>query len=183
MVLGSVGYGIGSHTWQIEMGSSRHWSLGVCFRSEGKPIIQPLSPENGFWGFRRDGCMYSFLSTPTRFRINTNPEVVQVRLEDDFDVMGRWKRKVSFSDARSDSHFAKITGVPAGKELFPFVIPEDQSAPLRIVPVPAKITLAGEQVERNLSFQERYKGLIEICCWVVIALLVILSFKTDRHGT
>ncbi|XP_016117516.1 tripartite motif-containing protein 35-like [Sinocyclocheilus grahami] len=172
MVLGSVGYGIGTHTWQIEMRNSRHWSLGVCFRSEGKPITQPLSPENGFWGLRRDGCMYSFLSTPTRFSIKTNPEVVQVRLEDDYDVLGRWQRKVSFSDARSDSHFAKITGVPAGKELFPFVIPEDQSVPLRVVPVPAKITLAGEQVERNLSFQERYKGLIEIC----FGFLVIFIF-------
>ncbi|XP_026102795.1 tripartite motif-containing protein 35-like isoform X2 [Carassius auratus] len=180
MVLGSVGYGIGTHTWQIEMGNSRRWSLGVCFRSDGKPVTQPLSPENGFWGLRRDGCMYSFLSTLTRFTIKTNPEVVQVRLEDDYDVLGRWQRKVSFSDARSDSHFAKITGVPAGKELFPFVIPEDQSVPLRVLPVPAKITLAGKQVERNPSFQERYKGFIEICFWVFIALLVILSF---RHNT
>ncbi|KAL0153527.1 hypothetical protein M9458_051141 [Cirrhinus mrigala] len=181
MVLGSVGYGIGTHTWQIEVGNSRHWILGVCFRSEGKPITQPLSPENGFWGLRRDGCMYSFLSMPTRFSLKTNPEVVQVRLEDDYDVMGRWQRKVSFSDAGIHSQFAKISGVPSGKELFPFVMPEDQSVPLRVVPVPAKITLAGEQVERNLSFRERYKGLIEVCCWVVIALLVILSFKTDRH--
>ncbi|RXN09535.1 tripartite motif-containing 35-like protein [Labeo rohita] len=161
MVLGSVGYGIGTHTWQIEVGNSHHWILGVCFRSEGKPITQPLSPENGFWGLRRDGCMYSFLNMPTRFTLKTNPAVVQVRLEDDYDVMGRWQRKVSFSDAGIYSQFAKISGVPSGKELFPFVMPEDQSIPLRVVPVPAKITLAGEQVERNLSFKERYKGLIE----------------------
>ncbi|XP_073697592.1 E3 ubiquitin-protein ligase TRIM35-like [Garra rufa] len=181
MVLGSVGYGIGSHTWQIEVGNSRHWILGVCFKSEGKPITQPLSPENGFWGLRRDGCMYSFLSMPTRFSVKTNPEVVQVRLEDDYDVMGRWQRKLSFSDAGIHSHFAKITGVPAGKELFPFVMPEDQSVPLRVVPVPAKATLAGIQFERNLSFQERFRGWFEICCWVFVALLVILSFKRDSQ--
>lgn len=105
-----------------------------------------------------------------------------MRLEDDYDVMGRWQRKVSFFDARSNSEFVRITGVPAGKELFPFVIPEDQSVPLRVVPVPAKITLAGEQVEQKISFQERYKGLIDICCWFVIVVFVILSWKTDRHG-
>ncbi|KTF74762.1 hypothetical protein cypCar_00035984 [Cyprinus carpio] len=180
MVLGSVGYDSGTHTWEIEVGNSRHWTLGVCFRSDGKPSVQPLTPKNN-WGLRRDGYMYSFLSTPTKFKIKTNPEVVQMRLEDDYDVMGRWQRKVSFFDARSNSEFVRITGVPAGKELFPFVIPEDQSVPLRVVPVPAKITLAGEQVEQKISFQERYKGLIDICCWFVIVVFVILSWKTDRH--
>ncbi|CAM4453644.1 unnamed protein product [Leuciscus chuanchicus] len=183
MVLGSVGYGDGVHTWEIEVGNNRHWTLGVCFGSEGKPPTQPLTPENGFWGLRRDGYLYHFLSTTLIFKLVPNPQVVRVRLEDCYDMKGGWWRNVSFYDTSNDCLFANITGVPAGKDLFPFVIPEEPSVPLRVVP--AKVTLTVEPfetfkpVEPKLSFKERHRVLIIICFCVFMAILVILSWNID----
>ncbi|XP_039540246.1 tripartite motif containing 35-1 [Pimephales promelas] len=185
VVLGSVGYGDGVHTWDVEVGNSRHWSLGVCFELEGKSPTQPLTPENGFWGLRRDGYLLHFLNTTLIFKLVTNPQVVRVRLEDCYDMKGGWWRNVSFFDASDDCLFAHITGVPAGKDLFPFVIPEDPSVPLRVVP--AKITLTVkpfepfEPFEPKLSFKERHRVLIIICVCVIMVILVILSWNIDGN--
>ncbi|XP_051742883.1 E3 ubiquitin-protein ligase TRIM35-like [Ctenopharyngodon idella] len=180
VVLGSVGYGDGVHMWETEVGNSRHWTLGVCFGSEGKSITQPLTSENGFWGIRRDGYLYHFLNTPLILKLKTNPLVVRVRLEDGYDLKGGWWRNVRFYDASNDCLFADIIGVPAGKELFPFVIPEEPSVPLRVIP--AKMTLTVEQFELfepKLSFTTRHRVLIVICFCVIMAILVILSFNID----
>ncbi|XP_067260329.1 butyrophilin subfamily 3 member A1-like [Chanodichthys erythropterus] len=132
VVLGSVGYANGVHSWDIEVGNSRHWTLGVCLGSVERSFVQPLTPENGFWGLRRDGDLYILMDTGmSRLNVKRNPENQK-----------HW-RKVSFSDARSDSFLAGFTRVPLEKELFPFVIPKDQSVPLRVVP--AKVIVTVEQ--------------------------------------
>ncbi|XP_050950894.1 nuclear factor 7, brain isoform X2 [Labeo rohita] len=84
MVLGSVGYGEHVYTWDIEVGNSRHWTLGVCLRSVERSVVQPLTPENGYWGLKRDGDSYKLLTTGNsklnmksllecRWRINSFP--------------------------------------------------------------------------------------------------------------
>lgn len=179
IVLGSVGYGIGTHTWEIEVGNSRHWSLGVCFGLEGKPITEPLTPANGFWGLRRDGDSYETMTTGiSRLNTNVNPEVVRVKLEDYADdtlEKKRW-RKVRFFDARSDSLIAGFSEVPLEKKLFPFVIPEHQTVPLRVVP--ANIILT---VEQKLSFRERHDVLIRVCIGFVMVIFIILAWKNDSQ--
>ncbi|KAL0160417.1 hypothetical protein M9458_044142, partial [Cirrhinus mrigala] len=63
MVLGSVGYGKNVYTWDIKVGKSRRWNLGVCLGSVERSIVQPLTPENGYWGLKRDGDSYKLLTT------------------------------------------------------------------------------------------------------------------------
>ncbi|XP_073722536.1 tripartite motif containing 35-1 [Misgurnus anguillicaudatus] len=169
MVLGNVGYGDGIHTFKIEVGNSRHWTLGVC--------LEPLSPEDSCWGLRRNGDLYCLLTSQIMFKMNTNPEVVRVKIEDENHLWGRGCRKVSFFDARTNCNFAKITGVPSGKKIFPFVIPEKRSCPLRLVP--ADVTLT---IEQNLSFQERHRGWIDICVWFVFCLYLIFFLKSDTQS-
>ncbi|XP_016115496.1 nuclear factor 7, brain-like [Sinocyclocheilus grahami] len=180
VVLGSVGYADGVHTWDIEVGDSHHWSLGVCFGLEGKPTTQPLTPENGFWGLRRDGDLYELMTAGmSRLKIKGNPQVVRVKLNyvhEDSGEKKRW-RTVSFSDARNDSYIAGFSRVPLEKDLFPFVIPEDQTSPLRVVP--AKVILT---VEQKLSFMEKNKVLLIVCFGFVMFILVILLGKSDRQG-
>ncbi|XP_051993681.1 E3 ubiquitin-protein ligase TRIM35-like [Xyrauchen texanus] len=174
MVLGSVGYGDGVYTWEIEVGKSRHWSLGVCFGLLEKPVPQP---EIVFWGIRRDGDMYKFLNTPLGFKMTLNPEVVRVQLEDDYDWKGRFWRNVTFFNARTNSHFATITGVPSMWEHFPFVIPEDQSSTLHIIPGNNGPTV--ELVEQKPSFLERHRFSIIICVCFIVAIFIFLSWKIE----
>uniref|UniRef100_A0A8C1UGE3 Tripartite motif containing 35-1 n=1 Tax=Cyprinus carpio TaxID=7962 RepID=A0A8C1UGE3_CYPCA len=184
MVLGSVGYADGVHTWDIEVGDSNHWSLGVCFGLEGKPTTQPLTPENGFWGLRRDGDSYTLMTAGmSRLHMEVNAKVVRVKLVycyeflQDMMQLKRW-RKVSFSDASSNSLIAEFARVPSKKKLFPFVIPEDQAVPLRVVP--ANVTLT---VEQKLSFLEINRfSLLLVCFGIVVVILMILLGKSDRQG-
>ncbi|XP_016304273.1 tripartite motif containing 35-1 [Sinocyclocheilus anshuiensis] len=184
MVLGSVGYADGVHAWDIEVGDSHHWSLGVCFGLEGKPTTQPLTPENGFWGLRRDGDSYE-LMTAGMSRLNTslNPVVVRVKLVycyeclQDTMQLKRW-RKVSFSDPSSDSLIAEFARVPLEKKLFPFVIPEDQAVPLRFVP--ANVTLT---VEQKISLLERNRvPFLFVCFGFFMFILMTLLGKSDQQG-
>ncbi|XP_067296630.1 tripartite motif containing 35-1 isoform X2 [Pseudorasbora parva] len=185
VVLGSVGYADGVHTWDIEVGKSRHWTLGVCLGLV-KRNVEPLTPVNGFWGLRRDGDSYRYLTTGmSRLNVKRNPEIVRVKIEyyhEDNDgvffmIFRKQKcwRKVRFSDARSDSYLAEFSRVPLENELFPFVIPEDQSVPLRVVP--AKVIL---KVEQKLSFMDTHKVLILICSVFVVVIAMIMSWKIQH---
>lgn len=180
MVLGSVGYSSGVQTWDIEVGNSRSWSLGVCFGSVERSIVQMLNPANPcFWGIRRDGDVYSFLNTPIIFTMKTHPQVVRVRLEDCFDKKEGWQRKVSYFDAACNCLFAMTSAsrLPAGIELFPFVIPDKRSGALRVVP--AKVTLTTEQVEQKRSFLERYK--IKLLVLLAVFLFLVLCVFIMYH--
>lgn len=182
MVLGTVGY-IDGHIWDVEVGSSRHWSLGVCFGLAGKPPTQPLTPENGFWGLRRDGDSYRAMAAGScRLQMMGDPEIVRVKLEYCYELvqeplrLKRW-RKLSFSDVRNNHVIAVFDRVPLANKLFPFMILEDQSVPLRVVPANVILT-----VEKELSFMERYRYLLIICFGFVMVMLGILIGKSDRQG-
>ncbi|XP_073697593.1 E3 ubiquitin-protein ligase TRIM35-like [Garra rufa] len=173
MVLGSVGYGSGVHTWDIEVGNSRHWSIGVCFGSVEKSIVQMLNPANPcLWGLRRNGDMYSFLNTQINFVMTKHPRVVRMKLEDCHDKKGGWWRNVSYFDADCNCLLAVTSQLPTGMELFPYVIPEKRSGPLRVVP--AKVTLKIGQVEEDSSFLKRHRVLILLVVLIFLVLCVFL---------
>lgn len=162
MVLGNVGYGDGVHTFTIEVGNSRHWTVGVC-----------LEPLGLVYGLKRDGDLYHLLSSQVMFKMKTNLKVVRVKMEDYYDIwFQRWK-KVSFFDAKSDLRFAEISRVPLGRRLFPFVTPGERARPLRVVP--ADVTLTVEQVEQIFSFNKRYRVCFLFCFVLFFVLLWVFG--------
>ncbi|XP_073687406.1 E3 ubiquitin-protein ligase TRIM35-like [Garra rufa] len=178
MVLGTVGYWNGVHTWDIEVGNSRHWSLGVCLGRSRIPITQSLTPANGFWGLRRDGDSYRLIDfRMSKVKMRGNPELVRVKLECGRDRRGMGQWLVRFFDARSDKFIAYIDEVP-GSELFPFVIPKDQSASLRIVPADIILT-----VDKKLGFFDRHITVILICLCVFMIIFMILVWAIQRCKT
>uniref|UniRef100_A0A672MDW3 Uncharacterized protein n=1 Tax=Sinocyclocheilus grahami TaxID=75366 RepID=A0A672MDW3_SINGR len=162
MVLGSVGYGSGVHTWDIEVGKSRHWSLGVCFGSVDRSIVHILNPAKPL-----------FLNTQIHFGMTEHPQVVRIKLEDCYDKKRVWWRNVSYFNADCNCLLATTSQLPSGMELFPFVIPEKRSGPLRVVP--AKVTFKIEQVEEDRSFLERHRVSLLILL-VVLLFLVLCAF-------
>lgn len=157
MVMGNVGYGVGVHTFTIEVGNSRHWTVGVY-----------LEPLGLVFGLTRDGELYHLLTSRIMFKMN--PKVVRVKVEDYYDLWFQRWRKVSFFDAKTDCRFGEITRVPLGTRLLPFVIPGEGAGPLRVVP--ADVTLTHEQTEEKLYFIQRYRVCFLFCfCFVMVCFL------------
>ncbi|XP_056310973.1 nuclear factor 7, brain-like [Danio aesculapii] len=176
LVLGSVGYGDAVYTWDINVGNSRYWSLGVCLKPAGRSVVQPLTPERGFWGLRRDGGSYKLMTTGTsRLNVKVNPDIVRVKLVYDYEFhldpleLKCW-RKVIFSDARSDLCIAEFNRVPLEEKIFPFLIAEDQSAPLCVVPSDVIVT-----VEKMKPCPlETYGVFFFICVGLVLFVVFLL---------
>ncbi|KAF0883577.1 ret finger protein-like 4A [Crocuta crocuta] len=133
-VLGSPGFSSGRHYWEVDVGISKEWDVGVCRDSANRqgPIL--LSSEFGFWtvGLRKDffqaGTMpVSVLSVSPRLRR------VGVFLDMNFGT-------VSFYHVSDGSHIFTFTKIPAAETLRPFFAPADpnmdgRGGALRICPV------------------------------------------------
>ncbi|XP_060716981.1 nuclear factor 7, brain-like isoform X1 [Tachysurus vachellii] len=151
LVLGSEGYSDGYHCWNIEVGDSKHWTLGVCQHSANMKSVEPLTAETGFWGLSRKGESYMLLtSCKYSFRIRRKPRTVQVQL-------GWWytigsvsiSRMVKFVDVSDGSVIACYTGIPHGVQLFPFLIPKERLSHLRVAPANPALVLEHTFVERQ----------------------------------
>lgn len=175
LVLGSEAQNACLNYWDVEVGDSKHWTLGVCRRSaaEGNHP-QDLTPQNGFWGLFRDGDFYYILGSPeTPLQLRRSPKIVRVKLMKRFDL-NSWKLSwmLSFSDASNGSVMACIRDVAFRRDFFPFLIPEDKNASLRIVPTNVNITM-----EKNFTFLDRHKDLIPLYIigfFMVLLMLLML---------
>ncbi|XP_056624828.1 tripartite motif containing 35-1 [Triplophysa dalaica] len=170
MVLGNVGYGDGVHTFTIEVGNSRHWTVGVCLELLGL-----------VYGLKRDGDMYHILTSQIMFKMNANPKAMRVMVEDYYDLWFRRWRKVSFFDAKTDYHFAEISRVPLGRRLLPFVIPGERAGPLRVLP--AEVTLTHEQTDQKLFFIQRYRICFLFCFGFVMVCFLYYFGYFDNGNT
>ncbi|XP_053472299.1 E3 ubiquitin-protein ligase TRIM35-like [Ictalurus furcatus] len=169
LVLGSEAQNASFNCWDVEVGDSKHWTLGVCRRwAAERNRTQPLTPQNGFWGLSRNGDFYNALwSAEAPFRLRRPPKTVRVKLYHRLNLNNDqlyWMLR--FLDARNESAIACIRDVAFGKDLFPFLIPEERDAPLCIVPVNINMT-----TEKKFSFFERHVDMIPL---YVIAFLVVL---------
>ncbi|XP_008588505.1 PREDICTED: ret finger protein-like 3, partial [Galeopterus variegatus] len=48
-VLGSPRFSSGRHYWEVDVGKSTAWDLGVCRESVPRQGLMEMSPESGFW--------------------------------------------------------------------------------------------------------------------------------------
>lgn len=193
LVLGSVGYGNAVYTWDINVGNSRYWSLGVCLKPAGRSVVQPLTPERGFWGLRRDGDTYKLMTTgSSRLNVKVNPDIVRVKLVYDYGFhldpldLKCW-RKVIFSDARSDLSIAEFNRVPLKEKIFPFLIAEDQSAPLCVVPSNVIVSVENKKLwpqEIHGVFFFIFVGLILFVMLLLWGLLLcqVQDYQSWRRG-
>ncbi|XP_037674711.1 ret finger protein-like 4A [Choloepus didactylus] len=117
-VLGSSRFTSGRHYWEVDVGTSEEWDLGVCRESvprEGKAM---LSSELGFWTLNlRKGKHFS-ASTNPKTALWVNPRLHRVGIFLDMDI-----GNVTFCDISDGSHIYTFTKISASEPLRPFFSP------------------------------------------------------------
>uniref|UniRef100_A0A1A7YZF7 Tripartite motif containing 105 n=1 Tax=Iconisemion striatum TaxID=60296 RepID=A0A1A7YZF7_9TELE len=93
-VLAAQSFQSGRHYWEVEVGRSPKWDVGVASEAVDRRTRIKLSPESGYWTLRlRKGNEYWAGTQPwTRLQVGSPPQRIGVYLDCD-------ERRVSFYDA------------------------------------------------------------------------------------
>ena len=129
-VLGSEGFNSGTHCWDVEVGDSDKWCLGVKTESSQRKGWSFLS---GVWGMSHMYGVYKARSPSqpcTLFTVEQKPQRIRVQLD--------WERgKLSFTDPDNNTHLHTFTHTFT-ERVFPSFL---SYSPLRILPVKAAVTV------------------------------------------
>ncbi|KAM8738289.1 zinc-binding protein A33-like [Acanthopagrus schlegelii] len=130
-VLGSEGFNSGTHSWDVEVGDSTCWLLGVLAESvQRKGFIQ-----SGLWRimtYRGEYSVRSPPAPPTGLVVQKKLQRIRVNLD--------WNRgKLSFSDPDTDTHLHTFTHTFT-ERMFPYIFIGDKP-PLKIVPLKVCVTV------------------------------------------
>ncbi|XP_025253874.1 ret finger protein-like 2 [Theropithecus gelada] len=117
-VLGSPCFTCGRHYWEVDVGPSTEWDLGICRESVHRKGRIQLTTERGFWTVSlRAGGHLSASTVPLTFLfIDGKLQRVGIFLD-----MGM--QNVSFFDAEGGSHVYIFRRVSAEEPLRPFLAP------------------------------------------------------------
>ncbi|TKS71900.1 Nuclear factor 7, ovary [Collichthys lucidus] len=128
-VLGSEGFNIGTHSWDVEVGDSTIWILGVLAES----VQRKGGTESGLWRIFFNEGKYSAGSPSdpdTDLQVQKKLQRIRVNLD-----MNRGK--LSFSDPDTNTHIHTFTHTFTDK-MFPYITTDDE---VKILPHEVRVTV------------------------------------------
>ncbi|CAH7404730.1 ret finger protein-like 4A [Phodopus roborovskii] len=134
-VLGSSRFTSGRHYWEVVVGTSKEWDIGICKESVNREKPINLTEGHGFWTVGvRNGEVYEACTEPLT-KLIVNPRLHRVGIFLDLVT-----KNVSFWDLSDDSHIFTFFKIPDMDPFRPFFAPsnsypDDQDQVLTICPV------------------------------------------------
>ncbi|XP_049893935.1 nuclear factor 7, ovary-like [Epinephelus moara] len=126
-VLGSEGFNSGTHSWEVEVGYSTAWILGVAAESVQRQGV--ASFQSGLWRIVFHKDEYSACSIPSvNTVLSVKKKLQKIRVKLNWD-----EEELSFFDADTDTHIVTFRHTFTEK-LFPY-FNTNQELPLKILPV------------------------------------------------
>uniref|UniRef100_A0A4W5MGJ2 Zinc-binding protein A33-like n=1 Tax=Hucho hucho TaxID=62062 RepID=A0A4W5MGJ2_9TELE len=134
-VLGSEGFNKGKHFWDVEVGDSDNWSLGIAKESIVRKKPVKLDPQSGLWSIRYiNGKYKAGVKSSTEIKVDERPQVIRVCLDCDKGV-------VTFCDPVKSTTLYTFKDRFTEK-LFPYFSTGSIKSPLRLCKRPlTKVTV------------------------------------------
>ncbi|KAI4885927.1 hypothetical protein NFI96_030898 [Prochilodus magdalenae] len=165
-VLGSEGFNSGTHCWEVEVGDSTAWFVGVMAESARRK--GSIFFRSGAWFVYYSSGKYGARSTPHVFPdISIAQKLQRVRVQLDWD-----RGELSFSDPLTNTHLHTFTR-PFTERVYPLFSNRD-SIPVKILPV--KFSVSVNQSKKKLA-------LLSVCNPVAYILLshgAYASFNSEK---
>lgn len=134
-VLGCEGFDSGTHSWDVEVGESTEWILGVAKESVQRKGDDPFWV--GSWNVWFKGSVYRRHDSSEKwhdFTVNQRPQKVRVQLDWDGG-------KLSFSDPDTNTSLHTFTHTFT-ERVFPFLWTRDTDHSLKVLPFKVSLSTA-----------------------------------------
>ncbi|XP_046701834.1 zinc-binding protein A33-like isoform X2 [Silurus meridionalis] len=133
-ILGSEGFNSGTHCWDVKVGDSTVWVVGVMTESaqrKGK-----INSRSGLWYLRYYDGIYNACSTPEQsIPIKVVNKLQRIRVQLDWD-----KGKLSFSDPLTKTHIFTFTHA-FNEKILPLINVGCKVSPMKIISLKCSVSV------------------------------------------
>lgn len=128
-VIAKEGFSTGRHYWEVFVGESKDWKLGVVSESAQRKGLFDMSPTNGYYAIWWSGSQLRALTAPPLTKIKAPAKLRQVGVFLDVE-----EGQVSFFNSKSGSEIYSFNGSAEFTErMFPLLGTGDKEVPLVLV--------------------------------------------------